>query len=82
MLTGVLRITKENIFSALNNLEVDSVFRLGHPEAFGFTAADVEKIAHDFHREDKLEELRDWYDGYRFAGQEIYNPWSVVKFLS
>ena len=81
VLTGVLRITKENIFSALNNLEVDSVFRLGHPEAFGFTAADVEKIAHDFHREDKLEELRDWYDGYRFAGQEIYNPWSVVNYF-
>ena len=81
VLTGVLRIAKENIFSALNNLEVDSVFRLGHPEAFGFTAADVEKIAHDFHREDKLPELRDWYDGYRFAEQEIYNPWSVVNYF-
>ena len=81
VLTGVLRIAKENIFSALNNLEVDSVFRLGYPEAFGFTAADVEKIARDFHREDKLEELRDWYDGYRFARQEIYNPWSVVNYF-
>ena len=74
VLTGVLRITKENIFSALNNLKGDSIFRLQYPEAFGFTTTEVEQIARDFGREDKLPELQDWYDGYRFSGQEVYNP--------
>lgn len=81
VLTGVLRITKENIFSALNNLKVDSIFRLQYPEAFGFTTTEVEQIARDFGREDKLPELQDWYDGYRFSGQEVYNPWSVVNYF-
>ncbi len=81
VLTGVLRITKENIFSALNNLEVDSVLRLHYPEAFGFTTAEVQKMVHDFDCEDKLSELQRWYDGYRFSGQEIYNPWSVVNYF-
>ncbi len=81
VLTGVLRIPKENIFSALNNLMVDSVFHLKYPEAFGFTTGEIEKITRDFHREDKLEEIRRWYDGYRFAGREIYNPWSVINYF-
>ncbi len=81
VLTGVLRITKENIFSALNNVKVDSVLQLKYPEAFGFTPTEVEKITRDFGCEDKMIELRDWYDGYRFAGQEIYNPWSVVNYF-
>lgn len=81
VLTGVLRITKENIFSALNNLEVDSVLRLHYPEAFGFTAAEVTKMTRDFGCEDKLPEIQKWYDGYRFSGQEIYNPWSVVNYF-
>lgn len=81
VLTGVLRIPKENIFSALNNLEVDSVFRLNYPEAFGFTAAEIEKMTQDFGCEDKLSELQRWYDGYRFAGCEIYNPWSVINYF-
>ena len=81
VLTGVLRIAKESIFSSLNNLEVDSVLHLQYPEAFGFTTEEVTKIARDFGKEDKLPELRKWYDGYRFAGQEIYNPWSVINYF-
>ena len=81
VLTGVLRITKENIFSALNNLEVDSIFRLHHPEAFGFTAEEVARMTRDFECEEKLSEIQHWYDGYRFAGQEISNPWSVVNYF-
>ena len=81
VITGVLRIAKENIFSALNNLKVDSVFQLKYPEAFGFTTAEVERITQDFGCVDKMPELRDWYDGYRFAGHEIYNPWSVVNYF-
>ncbi len=81
VLTGVLRIPKENIFSALNNLSVDSVFHLKYPEAFGFTTEEIKKITRDFRQEDKLPEIRRWYDGYRFAGREIYNPWSVINYF-
>ncbi|HBT79236.1 MAG TPA: hypothetical protein DEA67_03705 [Selenomonas sp.] len=81
VLTGVLRIAKESIFSSLNNLKVDSVPQLKYPEAFGFTQTEVERMARDFGREDKLPEIRQWYDGYRFASHEIYNPWSVVNYF-
>ena len=81
VLTGVLRIAKESIFSSLNNIAVDSVLHTKYPEAFGFTTADVTQIAHDFGREETLPELRRWYDGYRFGGQDIYNPWSVINYF-
>ena len=81
VLTGVLRITKENIFSALNNLKVDSVLQLKYPEAFGFTKDEVAQMTRDFGCEDKFLELQHWYDGYRFAGHEIYNPWSVINYF-
>lgn len=82
VLTGVLRIAKENIFSSLNNLDVDSILDLRYPEAFGFTPAEVERMAKDLGHADKLEELRYWYDGYRFDGNEIYNPWSVINYFN
>lgn len=82
VLTGVLRIAKENIFSALNNLLVDSMLQMRYPEAFGFTTAEVEQLTRDLGCADKMEEIRYWYDGYRFAGQEIYNPWSVVNYFA
>ena len=78
VLTGVLRISKESIFSDLNNLFIDSVLSPEFPAAMGFTADEVEKMAQDLGHPDKLLELRDWYDGYRIGGQEIYNPWSVI----
>ncbi|MCI6231635.1 MAG: ATP-binding protein [Selenomonas sp.] len=81
VMTGVLRIAKENIFSALNNLKVDSVLQMQYPEAFGFTLAEVERMAGELGHPDKLQELRYWYDGYRFDGHEIYNPWSVVNYF-
>ena len=81
VLTGVLRIAKENIFSALNNLKVDNIMEMKYPEAFGFTQAEVEQIAADLGYTDKLPELQYWYDGYRFAGHEIYNPWSVINYF-
>ena len=81
ILTGVLRISKESIFSDLNNLKVDSVLRTQYPEAFGFTPSEVEKLAQDIGHADKLAELRDWYDGYRFDGRDIYNPWSVLNYF-
>ena len=81
VMTGVLRIAKENIFSALNNLKVDSVLQMKYPEAFGFTTAEVEKMTRDLGCDGQMAELRDWYDGYQFAGHGIYNPWSVVNYF-
>lgn len=81
ILTGVLRISKESIFSDLNNLHVDSILSSRYPEAFGFTPTDVEHMAKDFDRTDKLPEIQNWYDGYRFEGKEIYNPWSVLNYF-
>ena len=81
VLTGVLRIAKESIFSSLNNLEVASVVSGHYPEVMGFTYDEIRKMAADFKAEEKLAELKEWYDGYNFAGQEIYNPWSVVNYF-
>ena len=82
ILTGVLRIAKESIFSGLNNLKVSTVLRGGFADACGYTKAEVSKLAHDLGHEDKLEELASWYDGYDFQGTEIYNPWSVNNYFS
>ena len=81
VLTGVLRIAKESIFSSLNNLEVASVFSGGYVDAMGFTYGEIEQMAADFGAGDKLPEIKAWYDGYSFAGQEIYNPWSVISYF-
>ena len=81
VLTGVLRIAKESIFSSLNNLEVASVASGNYLDAMGFTYEEIEQMAADFKASDKLPEIKAWYDGYNFAGQEIYNPWSVVNYF-
>lgn len=81
VLTGVLRVAKESIFSGLNNLKVCSVLSEDYSDIFGFTSQDVAKMAADLQREDKLPEIREWYDGYSFGGSEIYNPWSVIMYF-
>ena len=81
VLTGVLRIAKESIFSALNNLEVASVLNRSFADIFGFTQTEIEKIAADFNCPEKISEIKIWYDGYNFSGQEIYNPWSVINYF-
>ena len=81
VLTGVLRIAKESIFSSLNNLEVASVASGRYAEAMGFAYEEVQKMAADFGTEDKMPEIKAWYDGYNFSGKEIYNPWSVVNYF-
>lgn len=81
VLTGVLRISKESIFSDLNNLAVDSLLATNHPTAMGFTSPEVQKMTKDLGNEDKLQEIRSWYDGYRLQGEEIYNPWSVLNYF-
>ena len=81
VLTGVMRIAKESIFSDLNNPKVDSVLQMKYPEAFGFTQVEVERLAEAMGAVDKVSELKRWYDGYRFGGKEIYNPWSVLNYF-
>ena len=81
VLTGVLRVAKESIFSGLNNLKVCSVLSEDYSDVFGFTGQEVAKMAADLQMEDKLPEIRAWYDGYSFGGSEIYNPWSVIMYF-
>ena len=81
VLTGVLRVAKESIFSGLNNLKVCSVLSEDYSDIFGFTGQEVARMAADLQLEDKLPEIREWYDGYSFGGSEIYNPWSVIMYF-
>ena len=80
-LTGILRVAKESIFSGLNNLVVNSVLDENYSQYFGFTKTDVEQMAAYYHAEDKITELCEWYDGYRFGDTEIFNPWSVINYF-
>ena len=78
VLTGILRVSKENLFSGLNNLVVNSVLDEKYSEYFGFTSDEVTTMAAYYGREDKLNELQEWYDGYLFGNREIYNPLSLI----
>lgn len=80
-MTGILRVAKESIFSGLNNLNVNSVLENRYSEYFGFTENEVAQLLNDFGQEDKLPEVRKWYDGYQFGNSEIYNPWSVLSYV-
>jgi len=82
VLTGVTRISKESIFSGLNNLSVSSVLSKRYSDIFGFTPEEAERLMTDCGAEDKLPELKKWYDGYKFGDTEIYNPWSVIRFVA
>jgi hypothetical protein len=82
VLTGILRIAKESIFSGLNNLSIFSMLRPAFATSFGFTPDEVARLAHAVGRSDALPEIARWYNGYRFADQVIYNPWSVLNFLA
>ena len=81
-LTGILRIAQESIFSGLNNLTVNSVMDDEYDTFFGFTESEVRKMLAYYGAADKERELCDWYDGYLFGSSEIYNPWSVINYLS
>lgn len=81
-LTGILRISKENLFSGLNNITVNTLLDERYSEYFGFTENDIQKLLHYYGKASKLEEVKAWYDGYRFGEREIYNPWSVTSYIS
>ena len=81
-LTGILRIAQESIFSGLNNLTVNSVMDDEYDSYFGFTASEVHEMLAYYGVTEKEKELKDWYDGYLFGSEEIYNPWSVINYIS
>ena len=81
-LTGILRIAQESIFSGMNNLSVNSVMDEEYDDFFGFTVPEVKEMVSYYGINDKEAELRDWYDGYFFGSREIYNPWSVINYIS
>lgn len=82
IMTGILRVAKESIFSGLNNIRVCSVLDKKFSEYFGFTTNEVEQMAEYYEHTDKLAELQAWYDGYKFGETEIFNPWSVINYFS
>ena len=82
VLTGCLRVSKESIFTGLNNFKIFSITDARFDEQFGFTEDEVEKMLKDYQLEDHLAEMKEWYDGYFFGDTEIYNPWSVINYIS
>ena len=81
-LTGILRVAKESIFSGLNNVNVSTLLDRRYSDYFGFTTEDVQTLAEYYQATDKLTELKEWYDGYKFGNTEIFNPWSVLKYFN
>ena len=81
VVTGCLRISKESIFTGLNNLKVISVTSQTYAEHFGFTPEEVKQMLRDYGLEENLETVQRWYDGYRFGDAEVYNPWSVINYI-
>lgn len=81
-LTGILRVAKESIFSGLNNLVINSVLDNKYSTYFGFTQDEVKEMAKYYDAMDKFDEIREWYDGYRFGNAEIFNPWSVINYFN
>ena len=81
MLTGCLRVSKESIFTGLNNFKILSITDTRFDEQFGFTDTEVRKLLLDYHLEDRFEEVKEWYDGYRFGNADVYCPWDVINFV-
>ena len=81
VLTGCLRVSKESIFTGLNNLMVHSISDVSFDEYFGFTDEEVRKLLADYGLEDHYDETREWYDGYRFGEQDVYCPWDVLNYV-
>lgn len=82
LVTGILRVGKESIFSGLNNLEVDTILGYNFSDKFGFTLEEVDKLVQYFNATEDMKDIENWYNGYMFGEEIIYNPWSVLNYLS
>ena len=82
VLTGCLRVSKESIFTGLNNFKVHGISDVRYDEYFGFTDEEVKKLLRDYGMEEKYGEVKTWYDGYRFGKKEVYCPWDVLNYVS
>ena len=82
IMTGILRIAKEGIFSGLNNLKVNTIFSEKYSEYYGLTEEEVLKAVKYYDMEYEMQDIRKWYDGYQFGKSEVYNPWSIINFLN
>ncbi len=81
VITGCLRISKESIFTGMNNLKIISILNKQYDEYFGFTDTEVAKICEDYHMTQKMGTLKEWYNGYLFGDTDVYNPWSVIQLI-
>ncbi|MBU3874881.1 ATP-binding protein [Faecalicatena sp. AGMB00832] len=81
VITGCLRISKESIFTGMNNLKIHSILSGGYSDSFGFTQEEVTEILSYYDLSRKQDEVRKWYDGYLFGDTEIYNPWSILNYV-
>ena len=81
VMTGCLRISKESIFTGLNNLKINSILDTQYSEHFGFTQEEIDEIIKYYELEEKREEIKEWYDGYQFGSKDIYNPWSILYYI-
>lgn len=81
VLTGCLRVSKESIFTGLNNFEINSIVDIEHDEQFGFTEDEVHKLLEDYQLTEYDSDIKEWYDGYRFGDTEIYCPWDVMNYV-
>ena len=81
VLTGAIRVAQAGIFSDLNNIETHTILDEAYDEYFGLLEDEVENALIEYKTEDKLEDVKSWYDGYKFGNMEVYNPWSILKYI-
>ena len=81
VLTGCLRVSKESIFTELNNFEINSIVDIEHEEGFGFTDAEVMQMLKYYHCTERYSDIKEWYNGYHFGNADIYCPWDVINFV-
>ena len=81
VLTGAIRVAQAGIFSDLNNIETHTILDEAYDEYFGLLENEVENALIEYKAEDKLEDVKSWYDGYKFGNMEVYNPWSILKYV-
>jgi hypothetical protein len=81
VMTGIMRVAKEGLFSGLNNLKVDTILNKNYEDYFGLSENDVDEALKEYKLKDNIDEVKEWYNGYLFGNKEIYNPWSIINYL-